>query len=249
MRIAIIVFLFIFSTAGYSQEQPKTSSSEGNQSFHRYEFYGSAFLHTNGFGAGIYKAKRITGFKKRVLALEFLNLKHAKEYKSSSFSQNGGSFFYGKLNSAFLLRPTISFQKILYTKDAKKGVQLSYALYGGPTLAFLKPIYLEIISFSTGLNDFRKIEKFDPNVHSFDNIIGKAPSLTGLEETKLLPGLHAKFGLNFEYSPHDDILRAIETGVAMDGFIKKVPIMAYETNRQFYFTFYINFNFGRKTYQ
>ena len=96
-------------------------------------------------------------------------------------------------------------------------------------------------------------EKYDPQKHTTGNIYGKAPYTKGLFEMRLLPGIYGKFGLNFEYGALDDKIRAIETGVIIDLYYKKAPIMAkidnvdgYDPNKQFFFSFYINILYGNK---
>jgi len=247
----LIFTLFIVALGQFcleAQTVDNSSSSEGNKIFYRNELYGGVFMHTNGYGVNFRKSIRQTGYSKRIFGVDLLNLKHAKEFKSfNPYVEDNRGFVYGKLNSTFLLRPSIGFQKIMFTKDAKKGVQISYAVFAGPTIAFLKPIYLEVADFQ-GNSRFgvSKTEKFDPEKHTYDNIFGKAPFLKGIEETKLWPGLSTKFALNFDYGTDDHLYRALETGVALDAFIQEIPIMAFETNRRFYFTLFINIHFGKK---
>ena len=249
MRVLLILLsLVTLQLSLKSQTVDNTSSSEGNKLFYRSELYGGVFMHTNGYGVNFRKSDRLTGYTKRIFAVDLLNLKHAKEFKSyNPYVEDNRGFVYGKLNSTFLLRPSIGYQKIWFTKDAKKGVQISYIIFGGPTAAFLKPIYLEVADFN-GNSRFgvSKTEKFNPEKHTYDNIFGKAPFLKGIEETKVWPGLSAKFALNFDYATDDLLHRALETGVSVDAFIQELPIMAFETNRRVYFTLFINLHFGKK---
>jgi len=77
--------------------------------------------------------------------------------------------------------------------------------------------------------------------------------LKGIEEMKLIHGGVAKLGLSFEYGVLDDKIRAIETGVTIDLYYKKAPIMAninpvdgYDPNSQFFLSFYISILYGNK---
>lgn len=245
-------FYLLFFTLGITNINAQViddeTSSEGVRLFYRTEMSGGAFIHTNGFGVNFRHGKRLTGYSKRILAVELLTMKHVKEFKSSNpYIDNNRGFVFGKMNALAILRPSFGLQKVWFSKDAKKGVQIGYFLQGGPSLGFLKPVYLEVADETGGVwNRQVKIEKFNPDRHNFTNIYGRAPVLKGIEETKLLPSLHAKFGLNFEYAPIDDMLRAIEVGIAADAFLKKIPIMAFETNRNIMFTLYLKFQFGRK---
>jgi len=70
--------------------------------------------------------------------------------------------------------------------------------------------------------------------------------VNGISEIELVPGIFGKFGLNFEYSPYDNKLKALEVGVAVDLFYKEVPLMYSSYNNQYWVTFYLMFEFGKK---
>lgn len=249
MRNLLLLLIFLFSSVYlFAQQSDNSSSSEGAQLFYRTELYGGVFLHTNGLGVNVRKSNRIIGYSKRVFGLDVMNLKHAKEFKSfNPYVEDNRGFVYGKLNSVIVARPYISHQKIWYTKDAKKGVQISYLISGGPVLAFQKPIYLEVADFSSSSRfGVARTEKFDPEKHSYDNIYGRAPMLKGIEESTVLPGLSTKLALNFDYATDDQIYRALETGLSVDAYINKVELMAFDTNRQVYLTLFVNLFFGKK---
>ena len=75
-------------------------------------------------------------------------------------------------------------------------------------------------------------------------IYSKAAFTKGLDETKLLPGLYAKGGFNFEYSKQDKILHAIELGAQINVFPKKIPIMATASNKAIFFSLFVSYRFG-----
>jgi len=223
LQFILLFSACLFTHLAFSQESSETSS-EGERGFYRREISGGAFLHTNGVGGNFRYALRKTGYRKTIFAGEISTMKHPKEIKvtSSNFDNTRG-FVYGKQNSLTILRTQYGFQKIWFTKDRKKGVQVSYFLLGGQSIGFEKPVYLEIRPDDRTTRTLRT-EVFDPSRHNSGNIIGRAPVLTGLEETKLVPGLNLKLGLNFEYAPYDDMLRAIEVGVNVDGFVRNINI-------------------------
>lgn len=240
--ISLLVTVLI-SLNLYAQEE----DIDETRLFYRSEMSGGLILHTHGFGANFRKAKRKTGFKQRLFSIEIVNIKHPKEYKTSPYVEDSKGFIFGKLNSLTVLRPSIGKQKVLYSKETKRGVQISYILLVGPSLGLVKPVYLEIAR--PNVSDANKIisnEKYDPAEHQMNMIYGKAPVTMGIDEIKPYPGLHGKFGLNFEYAPLDDLIRAIEAGITIDAFHKKVPIMANTYNSQVFATFYINLQFGKK---
>lgn len=217
--------------------------------------FGGIGLHTSGLNMHFSYGKYIDATHIRTFGIEFLNMKHEKERKGynetfgSQFKDPKG-YYFGKVNSFLILRPSIGQKKIFTKKLRKKGVQLSQSWQTGFSLGFLKPIYLEIIN--NELNYF-PIEKYDPDNHTIYDIFGRASVLKGLNELQFRPGLFYKYGLNFEYANGKDYLEGIEAGFTVDLFLNKIKIMA-ETinkipaarNKRLFINLYLNFYFGRK---
>lgn len=231
-----------------AQDKAQTAFDD-TRLFYRTELYGGLILHETGFGAMFRKGYRKTGFSKTLLSAELVTMKHPKEIKSFNpyVDDNNKSFIFGKLNSLTVLRPTIGRQKIMYSKIAKKGVEVSYMYHAGLSLGFVKPVYLEIAESISPNAQTINVEKYDSEEHSIEQIIGRASFTRGLDEIRIYPGLHTKFALNFEYAPMDDLLRAIEVGTAVDLYAKEVPIMAFTDNSQFFLKFYLSLQFGKKS--
>lgn len=210
------------------------------------EYSGGAIIHTNGFGANFRYGQFLNEKSKRLWSAELVNIKHPKEQRSyNPFFENAKSYHFGKLNSMWALRTHFGFQNTLFAKELKKSIEINYVITGGPTFAFLKPIYLEVQS-PTSRGSRLSTERYDPDIHSLNNIYGRAGYLTGLSETSIYPGLSLKFALNFEYAPEDEILRVIEVGANIDAFHKEMEIMAFEQNNQLWLTLYANIIIGKK---
>lgn len=259
--LLLILFLPCFFSTSYSQgEQEHNLDTIGKENaddfqdigvLYRYEMSGGILAHSNGFGINFRKGKHLTGYKKRMLEIELVNMKHSKEHKSYNPNNESKGYIFGKQNSFAILRGGIGIQKVITSKANRGGVEVRYLYYGGVSLGFLKPIYLEIQYNPTEYDIVT--EKYDPQKHTTGNIYGKAPYTKGFFEMRMLPGIYGKFGLSFEYGALDDKIRAIETGVTIDLYYKKAPIMAdidtedgYNPNRQFFFSFYINILYGSK---
>ena len=65
-----------------------------------------------------------------------------------------------------------------------------------------------------------------------------------MNELAVYPGLHAKFGLSFEYSRYNHLINAIDVSMTVDAFTKKIPIMYTELNNQFFLTLSLSYRFG-----
>ncbi|GAB4376818.1 MAG: hypothetical protein Kow0075_04400 [Salibacteraceae bacterium] len=222
-----------------------------NKGYYRTQNIFGADLHTRGSGIYFKRGWRQTGFVNHIMNVELQSLRHPKEFKiNNPRQQNSRGYYYGKINSVMMLRGSYGKQKTLFDKEVKRGVRVSQYLLGGPTVAFLKPVYLEI-EVSTG--DYRrsKTETIRATETTYTDypltdIFGRAPILTGIEKTTIVPGGHIKYALSFEYSDDDSIIRAIETGVNFDIFAQRLPIMAQTYNDQFYLTFYVGVHFGKR---
>jgi len=200
-----------------------------------------AYVHTDGIGGALKYQSHLSYKLKRFYILELQSLKHPKEEKVFGFDDKSSGYFYGKINSFANLRLGIGQEHSFAMKELKKGVQLSWVYSGGFTLGFVKPIYLEVVE-----NNQLVQRKYNPEVHNFNTIYGRGSRLSGFDEMSVVPGAFAKFGLNFEYSSYDNKLKGIETGVALDIFYKEVPLMYYGYNNQYWLTFYLLFEIGKK---
>ena len=247
MKIPILFFVSIIciKSVVFSQE---TIYDETTVVF-KNQFYGGALLHTNGWGLHIQKGKNKTAFNTRIFGLEIVGMKHPKEVRSfNPYYQDPKSYIYGKLNSFFLIRPSIGYKKMLFDKIRESAVEVGYTFSVGPCLGFTKPVYFEIGHGEPSLLPYKYItvEKFNAAEHSSTNIYGKASGLKGFDELKFQPGISGKFGLYFDYSPNRPSIKGLETGVSIDAFTNKVDLLANNLNKQIYFNFYISAHFGKK---
>ena len=253
MRIFRSIFLVAFFLCFlFSQGQQvllsDTSSVNDTKILLRKERSGFIMIHTSGFGVGYRNGKHITGYKKRMFEVELMGMKHPKEVRTVNlYFENSKSFLYGKLNSFFLLHSGIGKQRIINSKPYWGGTELRYFYYGGLSLGFLKPVYLYILNETGVPYEYTlTVERYDPEKHFTENIFGRASFFKGFDKLTLMPGLYFKTGLNFEYGAFDESLKAIEAGVAVDAYLKDVPIMAFDKNRNIFISLYLSFHFGSR---
>lgn len=219
------------------------------------EIYGGFTAHGDGWGGNFTHARNITARTRRLIGVELVGMKHPKEVKSfNPYYEDSRGYFFGKLNSLLLLRPTYGRKVQITDKLRKSGVEVSYVWGIGPSLGLLKPVYLQI-----GYDQYGQIgnypfssiviERYDPEVHTVDAIFGRASWFRGVNELGLVAGVFGRFGFNFEYAGPATGIKAIEVGVSVDAFPEPVPIMADLTgveNKQFFLEFYLQLLFGKK---
>jgi hypothetical protein len=241
-KLLIIAVMF---SSGITSLYAQGELDEQQKIFFRNERSFAILLHTDGFGLSYRQGKRLNYLNKRLLDIDFGTLKHPKEVKlSNPYYQTNGTFVFGKLNSVFFLRGGLGHQHELYKKADLGGISIRYFYSAGPVVALYKPIYYKVL-YPLGRNKFEiKEEKFEVSIHQPGDIFTKAPFTKGLNETKLLPGLYAKTGFNFEYSKQDKVIHAIEVGSQINIFPKKIPIMASFDNKAIFFSLFVSYRFG-----
>jgi hypothetical protein len=236
--LAVLVFLGISSV--YAQGE----LDEQQKVFFRNEKSFGISLNTDGIGFGYRGAKRIDYRNKKLFEIDFGTLKHPKEYKISNPFTTGGNFVFGKLNTTFYLRGGIGRQHELFKKADLGGIAIRYFFSAGPVLAVYKPIYYRVL-YPVSVNEFViKEEKFSSAIAMATEIYGRANFTKGLNEIKVMPGLYAKGGFNFEYSKEDKVIHAIEVGAVINAFPKEIPIMATEKNKAIFFSLFVSYRFG-----
>ncbi|HET6991094.1 MAG TPA: hypothetical protein VFJ43_07210 [Bacteroidia bacterium] len=203
---------------------------------------------TNGFGLSYRRGYHVTNARKRVFEIEGVSYRHPKAVKiTNEYYDHPKGYYYGKLNSLFIVRPGFGYQNVIFTKPEHNGIEIRWIAFGGVSLGFAKPVYLEILEL-TPIQGQRVVvtERYDPNVHFIDNIYGRAPFMKGIGQTKIHPGAYAKLGINFEYGALDNDIKSIETGVTIDAYPKAIPLMANEHNHPVLISLYLNFSYGGK---
>jgi hypothetical protein len=241
-------FILLFlSFLGYSQSTSQAlASGQDPNVLYRNEMSFGIFAHSRGLGINWMRAKHVTGTRKRLLEVEALNMKHPKEIKISSNTDNSKRFIYGKLNSILMFRAGVGYQTTIFKRSDRKSVEIRTSYYLGGSLAFAKPNYILVYRETSAGDKFQQSTKYDPEVHTIDSISGKGPLVDGMSEMKVYPGLYAKLNLSFEYAPYSNKVKAIETGVIFDYFPKALPIMANNPAENFIVTLYVGFVFGKK---
>ncbi len=240
-KLLILAVLMLYGTIVlYSQGD----LNQQQKVFFRNEKSFGILLNTDGLGISYRAAKRIDFLNKNLLEIDAGTLKLIKEYKQSSLTLQGSSYVFGKLNTTIFIRGGIGRQHEIYKKADLGGIAVRYFYSAGPVFAVYKPIYYRIIRFTT-LNDYViETRKFDATVASPTEIYSKAAFSKGFNELKVMPGLYAKGGFNFEYSKEDKVIHAIELGGQLNAFPKKIPIMLNSFNKSLFFSLFVSYRFG-----
>jgi hypothetical protein len=223
--------------------------------FYRNEWSLALMINSTGFGANYRYGERINAADKRLYEIDFAYVKDPKETKSDTQSQfSTARYVYGKTNLAFDFRIGYGKQHERFRKHDAGGIAIRSFYNFGPSIMLLKPIYYEIEeAVGTGYEP-RPPSKYNSQWTNV-NIISRASFFKGFNEIKVVPGVFAKFGYNFEFGKEDRIIHALEAGIIAEGFIKKIEIMDFSNpdvsqrdsakNQQFFITLFLSYRFGR----
>jgi len=62
----------------------------------------------------------------------------------------------------------------------------------------------------------------------------------------MTPGLYAKTAVRFDYGSFNELVSAIEVGLNIDFYSKKIPQMVYNKEKQLFFGGYVAIIFGKR---
>jgi len=204
-------------------------------------------LASNGYVIDFQYCKRINGFKSRSLTASLAWIKSPKEIKIYNQYGSQSKFVYGKLNHFFALRLGYGQQIELFSKADDRGVAINFHYKIGPSLGILKPIYYDIIR-SNSQKNYISTERFDANtIQNAGQIFGGAPFFKGFDELSLVTGVFIKLSMDFNINKKPKAINLLETGVIIDLFTKKIPIMAFDSQKSYFLSLFVSYRFGMKS--
>ncbi|MBN2611692.1 MAG: hypothetical protein JXB00_09060 [Bacteroidales bacterium] len=248
-RIAILTGLIFIICDIFAQGE----LLEEDNIFYKNERTFAVVLGSNGLGLNYRYGKRLTALRKVIYEIDFASIRHPKEIQLSSsvYLLSSRSFVFGKLNQFYSLRAGIGLHDELFPKIDKGGISIRRYYAFGPSIGIAKPIYynFEIIGYDINGEPYIEstvVDKFQNSQHIQSSIIsGKASFFKGFDETSLIPGLYTKLGVMFEFGKYNQTIHAIDAGILLDGFIKKIEIMDDGKDQYFFLTLFASYRFGR----
>lgn len=216
---------------------------EGEMIFHKHSIFGVK-LATDGYGLTYESGKFKTPRKAFLYQFELSEKKHPKEKKqaasANAFQVN--SVVYGKMNNFYQLKMGVAEQRVIGGKGNRNGVAVSVIYGGGISVGIAKPYQVDVQNASN-----LTIRRTYPLIIDSNYFEIKAAGIgAGWSESKLKWGAQAKTAMRFDYGRLNDGVTAIEVGLAAEFYGRKVPQMAYNTEKQFFFSAYVSLLLGRR---
>jgi hypothetical protein len=182
----------------------------------------------------------------RYTLIEFSEKKHPKETRtnSSGGSESLNSYVFGKINNFYSLKIGYGNRRMIAGKPDPGTVSVHWIYNGGLAIGMLKPYYLNI---SNG-ESIRYTDTTQDKFLTGYNIVGSAGFSEGLKELKIVPGLHVRTGLHFDFAPREKkkTKLALETGISAELYTKKIELMARQKAVPYFVNLYLSFQFGRR---
>jgi hypothetical protein len=209
-----------------------------------------------GLALGMYRGDIKTYYRTSFYHLELGYIKHHKEVRQSNEiaailrgEETPRPYIYGKQNSLYALRAGYGIKRYYSEKARRKGLAVGVIYQGGFTLGMLKPYYLRLIK-RVDNNVFQVVtERYsESNADLFldpFSIYGGGPVTAGLRELRFIPGLHGMAAVHFAFGAFDEYVMALDAGLMVDVFPRRVPIMV-EDNKPYFLNLFLNLHIGKR---
>jgi hypothetical protein len=190
-------------------------------------------------------------YRTRLIQIEYNYYIDYRQKKQKAQTEGARGYLYGFQNKLHTIHLSYGLERVIADKAARNGVRLSFVFFGGFSLGLLKPYYLELNQpGDTNTLPTHKPERYsEGNADRFldkNQIYGAAPIRYGLSQIQPVPGIHTKSALNFDWGVKDEFVKALEAGVMLDLYYKRLPIMVNNHNRFYQIALYLSFHFGKR---
>jgi len=215
---------------------------------------------TAGLSLAYYKGNLKTYYATSFKKIEIGYIRHPKEYRQSvnrggsglSVIIPGSSYVYGKQHSLLYVKASIGRKRYLSEKTRRKGIAVGYSYEVGPTLGILKPYYLQVsVENDLGTSaDIVSIRYREDNEDIFlDRTAIRAHSgfFEGIDEPSFVLGVHARGSIHLAPGAYNKFVKAMDIGVQIDAFSKRVPIMVIDQNKYVFINLFVSVHLGKRS--
>ncbi|MFZ1371341.1 MAG: hypothetical protein WAR78_13220 [Ferruginibacter sp.] len=259
--ILILLTAVSFSFPAFSQETGKSSKQtrkeekrarvnaqikaeeEGVIAYRKHYAFGIKLI-TDGYAVSFEKGYSKSVRTATLFQVEIAERKHQKEEKQSNPNAPTSPIIYGKVNFFYPLKLGVQKQFLLGNKSNKNGVSITGNIGGGLSLGFLRAYEVEVDK--NGQRTFIRYDSEDSLLFKSGPYYGGPGFGKGWNQLKLTPGFYVKPGLRFDYGRYNDLVAAIEVGVAAEYYTKKIPQMFNNKENSFFFSAYFTVLFGKR---
>ena len=254
--LLLCFFAVLVSQQGaYAQkaENPKLATQK-DYLFHK-QFTGGMRLATTGLDFYLQYGIIKNIYTTHLFTLEYewhIDYRDKKSTAVPYYTQTGRNYYFGVQNRFHLIRFSYGFERCIADKAAKNGVRVSWVGFVGGSLGLVKPYYLNLDYPGTDGQPVdilsQRYSAANSSVFLNQNLIDEAsPIWRGLSQISPVIGGFGRTGLNFDLGSKDRFIKALEAGVTLEAFYKKIPIYVNnESNHALFLGLYLGFAFGKR---
>lgn len=256
-KLFFLIVSLVIVTAACAQKQSKKErrdqkhkridalikqEEEGVIAYNKHTVFGGKLIN-NGYGAFVEFGRAKSVKKAMLYQLEISEYKSTREEKQSNLYAYSTPYVFGKQNFFYPIKLGVQQQVLFGNKSNKNGVSVTGNFGGGVSVGLLRPYYVQL----GATNDYVKYKSADSAKFLDPFGISGGPGFgKGWSDLEVNPGAYLKTALRFDYGSYNEVVSAIEVGIAADFYSKKFPLMVHEKPRQFFFTGYVSLLFGRR---
>lgn len=258
-KLFFLIISMIIITSSFAQKQSKKErreqkhkrinalikqEEEGIIAYKRHSVFGAKVINS-GYGA-FAEIGRMKSVKAGMLyQFEISEYKNPRENKQRNPAvPSAPPLIYGKQNFFYPAKLGVQYQMQLGNKSNKNGISVTGNFGGGLSMGLLRPYYVEVDK--AGKATFITYDSPDSTLF-LSGPFYSGPSIgKGWSEIKVTPGAYIKTALRFDYGSFNEVVNALEVGLSLDFYSKKIPLLVNADHKQFFFGGYVAFMFGRR---
>lgn len=257
-KVLLVCFFAVLASlpGAYAQkeESPKLAAQK-DYLFHK-QFTGGMRIVTTGLDFYLQYGIIKNIYTTHLFTLEYewhIDYRDKKSTAQPDVNGNTGrNYYFGVQNRFHVIRFSYGFERCLADKAVKNGVRLSWVGFVGGSLGLVKPYYLDLFYPGTDGQQVDVLsQRYTPaNASHFlqqDSIYQASPIWRGMGLMSPVVGGFGRTGLNFDFGSKDRWVTALEAGVSLEVFYKKIPIyVTDDSNHALFLGFYLSFAFGKR---
>lgn len=221
----------------------------GAHLYFRKEYSAGVIFHTSGMGFRVEFGRRLSGFKKLILATDIYSLKHPKEVKvENRYIDGARPYTPGKEFSNYSWNVGIGVRKVIAVKDRAKGVEIAVSMDGGFSLLLRKPNYV-IVDYPNVIRpEITRVERYQTDKHMPIMVREGAPWFWGLGELTGIPGGYLMGMLNVDMAVRQSRIFVLMVGFAVNVYAEKVELLKYQEKKNVFLNLFAGLRIGKKIY-
>ncbi|MCX7607302.1 MAG: hypothetical protein N2170_08595 [Bacteroidia bacterium] len=206
----------------------------------------SPFLHSYGWGLGVFvqswKGPRWGTYW--MGDLTSYRTKYEARTRSAYRDQGGKDYVFGKVYYAYLAELLWGYQYIVAQRMSHTPLQMSIQAGIGPAFAFLKPYYIEVAVPISANQAIIQIDTYDPNRHSYTDIVGEADFYLGFDRIQAVPGAVFQTGVLVDVGKDPSVIRSLAIGGRLQAFVRPIQTLYQRPGRSVWVSGYLAFYIG-----